>query len=254
MKKSLLLAALGLSLLGLAAASQAATTLTYNLVVTISTSAIDISGPAADGAFIPFGSPVVPGNTTGALAKMIFNNLSSVSTIHFNLSAGPVTGFGWTYDAAGDPSAGLPPANQYRMSAMFTQWDRVPAPNIANFQANDVLTAAATPASATQFAWDTEADNFKGFGVTTGQAKDMFVLIEAGAATTATAGTITPTITIAAATAMGSGTSTGRLQAGAAGVTGGTPAMRFRRTRPMGAANPSTGSSRRSWRVSSSSS
>jgi hypothetical protein len=204
MKRSAWMVVFAVVLMGTAAVSQAASSMNYTLLITITTDSIDISGPWADGSWAVLGGMAVNSQkhtkdigVPTASGNWTVNNVGS-STVDINLSVTAPAQNGWSYQPNSDPGTTQPSNDMYRLSAIFTQWDRASLA-YTNFNANDVLTTTPSLCSNTRFAYDTETDiNFKGHTLATGQARNMFLMVEVGPKVAAVSGNITPSILLAA--------------------------------------------------------
>jgi len=200
-KRLLMLAAMGLLVLGISAASYAAAAMSYNLVVTIATSSLSFTGPATDGGTINLG--LISPSSTLLSTNYGFTDTGFAPTIHYSLSVTAQAANGWSLYTG----TAAVPNDQYRLRAMFTQWDRgkngqpgtlVQAGDFAN---NDILTNAVQAATANVFAYDGEGNTLHdGQGVTAGSARDLFFLVETGAVTAGLAGSVSPFLNVTIAT------------------------------------------------------
>ncbi|MBI2118259.1 MAG: hypothetical protein HYT97_01370 [Elusimicrobia bacterium] len=74
----------------------------------------------------------------------------------------------------------VPQANQYRLYALWHQWDQKPAVN--EFQANDILTVSDQTSSDTLFFNDTEShaiDSVKGSNVAPNEERNLYIRFDA---------------------------------------------------------------------------
>ncbi|MBI2119701.1 MAG: hypothetical protein HYT97_08755 [Elusimicrobia bacterium] len=100
---------------------------------------------------------------------------------HFTIKIAGTTG-NWT------PVITLPGANQYRLSAIWHQWDVTPA--VTEFQDNDILTTSYDTSTNTKFFNDTEThltDGVKGNNVQPNEERNLFIKLDAPASGTGSA-------------------------------------------------------------------
>ncbi|KKR68756.1 MAG: hypothetical protein A3I11_07585 [Elusimicrobia bacterium RIFCSPLOWO2_02_FULL_39_32] len=122
---------------------------------------------------------VSPG-TSKVTDRSIYKNDGNVA-VHFAIKIAGTNG-NWT------PVITVPGANQYRLSALWHQWDATPA--VAEFQDNDFLTTDYQTSTDTKYFNDSEThltDGVKGNNVQPDEERNLFIRLDAPASGTGSA-------------------------------------------------------------------
>ncbi len=165
--------ALGL-LIGFTAQAHAAASQTFQLAVTVAADEISISVDSASLGVIGVGQTAI--TALGSHANVANDGWGTI-----RLQVAAVTNAAhtanWT-QRTDDPGAGLN-ADEYRLGAIFTQWDR--AVIAGDFLATDICQTTAISADATTHALDAEDIGFKGENVTPGAQRACHFMFQAPA-------------------------------------------------------------------------